>query len=205
MATQFDVYMVAPPRPLGEAVERVLVRFRALGMVLSGRLLSLAEPEEELNLGDGWKDVANTWSGIAFSAHRCGPSLHVAIDVTKDRCLAVHAFFSHKLLEQLFSEQTERPCFYAPLVQLAAGLEARFALGEYELDFEAQDEEQVCQAIWAGPRGTGDPSWFALIRQDALSRSEIDAKAADAFVITEWLAGYWMLEHRDYLSFYHRR
>jgi hypothetical protein len=147
------------------------------------------------------RDALPEWKALSTEFQGPTHSIYVLLGVTKPAFLNCYINISNRSLDKLFSQEAVHG-FYAAVLAATLSTNATCGFGALELPFDPISPEKALAAIWNNPEYPGAPSWLGLISQALMSESDMMRNAAEHFEITSLAAGFWLLEHKEYLAFY---
>jgi hypothetical protein len=190
MSMSVDVHMVGPARPLADALSDILQRWEKIGYIRRDPVYSVGEDEEKIDFTGDWAERVNALEGLSFGANRVGPSIDAYLGRLGSGLLEANFCMHERQFVSLYAARTLPENYYAPILQAALALGARYGVGGLHYGLDPVSEEEVEAQIWTN--GT-----LGFVRFDAASAEALRAKdlrASSEFTMNARPEGYWWLE-----------
>jgi hypothetical protein len=187
MSMDVELRMVAPGRPFTDALFDILQRWEKIGY---NRYDPVRADGEEIDFSDGWEERVNALGRLNFSAHRVGPPIDAHLGKLGSGMLEAGFSMNSRQFSRLCAAKTLPENYYAPILQAALALGARYGVGDLEYEIYPKREEEVEAQIWT--EGS-----LGFVRFDAASAEDLRAKCLRAqpeFTMNARPEGYWWLE-----------
>ena len=193
MSMDVDLRMVTPARPLTDALLDILGRWEKIGYFRHDPIYAVGTGGQEIDFSEGWEERINALEGVGFSAHRVGPPISAQIRKLGPGTLQANFSMQSRLFGTLYAARTLPENFYAPLLQAALALNARYGVGGLEYELLPESEEEVEGQIWTD-------GWLGFVRCDS-ARAE-DLRAKTGFTMNARPEGYWWMEKASFKEFF---